>query len=655
MKRREFFRSIAAISLTQSLPIAGIAAVLEEHSSGRKPIGPARGPKEIPYYGAFREAPPLAATPQGWLREMLDRQVNGLARHHAVSGYPYDTCLWAGKIAKSDHGAAWWPYEQTGYLVDGLERLGAMTGDASISAEARANITYILSHPQPDGSLGPDHIGDSNWPHAVVFRALLAEYGITRNGTILTAMRRHYMGRPADFGRGRDVCNVEEMLNIYAITGDQDLLTKARQTYINFNLQKPATSLENLCDDKVIHEHGVTYNETAKLPALLYLHTGEQAMLDATIRGYRKIDRDHMLASGLHSAEEGTRGNSPDLYHETCDISDYTWSVGYLLMATGDADWADHIEKAVFNAGLGAISKDFKAHQYFSAPNQIVAAQGIETVFDEYRTAYRPGHKTECCSGNVHRFLPNYAMRQWFVTPQGGIVAALYGPSKFTTKVNGIPVTIEQDTEYPFSETIQFTIRSPKPVTFPLHVRIPGWTLEPTLAVNGKQWHGLCTPGSFETIFRTFQNGDVIALQLPMPVRARYWSGNGVSIERGPLVYALKIQEDAKPVQGFKTTPEFPAWDIRPASAWNYGLVLKGYDLASQIQVNKRVITGFPWNVGNSPIELKVPAMKINNWVLPEKTNPKLPENPQGAEPVELVTLVPYGTTRIRLTVFPLL
>ena len=324
-------------------------------------------------------------------------------------------------------------------------------------------------------------------------------------------------------------------------------------------------------------------------------------------------------------------------------------------MATGDAGWADHIEKTVFNAGLGAITKDFKAHQYFSTPNQIVAAQGIVTEFDDYRTAYRPGHTTECCSGNVHRFLPNYALRQWFITPQGGIVAALYGPSKFRTRVGAVPVTIEQETDYPFSETIQFTIRSPRPVTFPLHVRIPGWTLDSTLTVNGKPWPGLCTPGSFRNHIPDLpewrRNCASVAHACTRPV----WSGNGVSIERGPLVYALKIQEDAKPVQGFKTTPEFPAWDIRPASPWNYGLVLKGYDLARQIRVNKRAVTGFPWDAGNSPIELAAPAMRIAEWVLPDKRNPKLPENPQGSGLVESVTLVPYGATRIRLTVFPLL
>jgi hypothetical protein len=648
MQRRDLIKSIISVSLANSLSMARATKSLVSSETASS---------IVPYHGVFRETPPLAVSPQGWIREMLERQVNGLASHHAASGYPFDTCMWTGVIPTggNGHGQVWWPYEQTGYIIDGLERLGLLTRNESVSATAHTNIDYILAHPRPGGELGPGHIGPGNWPHAVVFRALLAEYSVTQNPTILQAMRRHYLAQPANYGQGRDVCNVEEMLTLYALTGDTAMLSKARQAYENFNAQKSATCLERLSDNAIITEHGVTFNETSKLPALLYLYTGDTAMLDATLNGYRKIDRDHMLADGLHSAEERTLGNSPDLYHETCDISDYTWSVGYLLMATGDATWGDHIEKTVFNAGLGAISKDFKAHQYYSSPNQVVAAEGIVTDFDVYRTAYRPGHTTECCSGNVHRFLPNYVLRQWMTTPQGGIVAALYGPSKFSTTIHRTPVSIDQETTYPFSETIRFTVRTPHPVAFPLHLRIPAWTLGPSLAINGKAWNGLCTPGTFETINRTFNNGDRIELHLPMPLRAHYWNDNGVSIERGPLVYSLKIKEDAKAVQGFKTTPNFPAWDIHPASPWNYGLALKSFDIAQQIKVLQRNVSGFPWDIDNSPVELQAPAMKIPTWTLPENTNPKLPENPQGSGQIETVTLVPYGSTRIRLTVFPLL
>jgi hypothetical protein len=644
MERREF------IKLSASALAAG--------SFGRRSLAltPHAATGDAAYFGIFRESAPQATKPVGWMREMLTRQVNGLARHHAVSGYPFDTCLWAGRIASRPHGEPWWPYEQTGYLLDGLERLGLVMEDSALLSEPRANIQYVLANAAADGTLGPTHIGPINWPHAVFFRALLAEQSATGSPAILAALSRHYKSRPADYGRGyRDCANIEEMIRLYGETGDPEMLALATRTYANFDQTHPQTDFAHLTGDAPCKEHGVTFNETAKLPALLYLATGDRAMLDASLNAYHKVDRDDMMASGLHSAEENLLGNDPALFHETCNVSDYSWSVGYLLMATGDAAWADHIEKTTFNAGLGSITKDFKAHQYFSSPNQVVARHGIVSKYNVNRVAYRPGHDTECCSGNVHRFLPNYVLRQWMRTAQGGVVAALYGASVYRTTIHGVPVTIEQETAYPFSGEITLRVRSPRPVAFPLHVRIPGWTERAAISVNGRTWAGLCEPATFETINRTFTNGDTVHLSFPMPVRMRMWGAGAASIERGPLVYSLKIDEAATPVFGEKTAPDFPAWDILPASPWNYGLLLKPLDLASQVEVVERKSVGFAWETGNSPVELRVPARRISGWKLPEKTIPSLPEKPVGDGEVETVTLVPYGSTRIRLTVFPLL
>ena len=66
-------------------------------------------------------------------------------------------------------------------------------------------------------------------------------------------------------------------------------------------------------------------------------------------------------------------GNDVYVSHETCDIVDFTWTLSHYLMVTGQAEWADKIEKAIYNAGLGAITKDFKSLQYFSSPNQFIA------------------------------------------------------------------------------------------------------------------------------------------------------------------------------------------------------------------------------------------------------------------------------------------
>lgn len=619
------------------------------------------GAMPVEYHGVFVEASPSECSPGGWVKEMLGRQVSGLAKNHAVSGYPYDSCLWTGIIPKggtNESWKPWWPYEQTGYLVDGLERLGIVTGDASVRAEAEANVRYILEHPAADGTLGPTHIGPTNWPEAVVFRALIASYEAAPNPAIPEALRRHYLGRSADYGKGRDAVNVETMLWTYSKTGDEKLLAIAKRTYNNFNLNKPASGLAALAGEGKVVEHGVTFNETAKLPAMLYMYTGDKSLLEATVNAYRKVDRDHMTASGMHTAEEKLDGKDPWRYTETCDVTDYTWSVGYLLMASGDATWADHIEKAVFNAGMGSITKDFKSHQYFSSPNQVVVTHGICKRYSADRLAYRPGHEVECCTGNVQRFLPNYALRQWMRTPTGGIVAAMYGPGKIATKVGDSAVTIEEETRYPFEGNVTFVVHTDKAVEFPLVMRIPGWSSGAGVKVNGEALSNVTGPGTFMTVKRVFKEGDKVELTLPMRVKVAKGEEGTASVERGPLVYSLKIQAKAVAVSGVKTSAAFPAWDITPASAWNYALDLGAEGDGASIQVVEKPGvggSGLPWDSGISPVELKARARRISNWGLAKDgANPGFPKEAVVTGEAEDVTLVPYGETTLRLTVFPL-
>lgn len=85
-------------------------------------------------YGELREAQLNRIHPDGWLRQWMERQRDGLGLHHAESGYPFNTCLWADKIPKRKDkgGEAWWPYEQTAYLVDGLTRTAILLGGVTL-------------------------------------------------------------------------------------------------------------------------------------------------------------------------------------------------------------------------------------------------------------------------------------------------------------------------------------------------------------------------------------------------------------------------------------------------------------------------------------------------------------------------------------------
>ena len=620
-------------------------------------------------YDRFTEISITGCQPAGWIKTFLNRQESGLTGHPEVLSYPYNSCLWAGNIERVDeqHGDNWWRYEQTAYYSDGLLRLGYLLNNQVFIQRGRDGIAYTLKHPQKNGRLGPGLFA-SQWPIAVYFRVLQAEYLATGDPKIIEALHTHYLSyTPQQIGTfKRAIVNIEGALWTYGKTNDPKLLQLAEEAYalggFELTLQKCLSP-----DSNVIH--GVTYMEMAKLPAILYTYTGKQVYLDAALNAFYKLDRDHMLPDGVPSSNEFLAGKDPLNSHETCDVTDYTWALGYLLMATGDARWADRIEKAVFNAGPGSVSKDFKNLQYFSSVNQVIATgESNQNTFKHGSTwmAYWPCHETECCAGNVHRFMPNYAARMWMQDRSGGLVAALYGPSTGKLPLfNGKgELRVTEATDYPFTNQISFRFETPMPVAVPFSFRIPGWCTAPVVTINGKKYEGRLTPGSFVTITRTFKNNDEIVVQLPMKVTVAPWGNYGVTVERGPLLFAYPVPErvtvDTATYAnlGSKRSVDtaFPALDIRPAGSWNYSLVVRGKLVPQKIEVKLTAVKGYPLDPGASPVVIRVPAKQLPGWVLEqERFTPALPAAGSftTAAKEEMISLVPYGSTRLRLAVFP--
>lgn len=646
-------------------------------------------------YSKFKEESLSVIRPAGWLETYLKKQRDGLTGHLEVAGYPFDRMGWGAQenvpSKEAFIAASWWPYEQTGYWIDGMIRCGYLLDDETLIRKANRNLDYVLSHQDPDGYLGPACIKEpknrNRWAHAVFFRAFMARYSATGEENIVTALQKHYLSGTSPHSEQREVCNIEEMLWTYGQTGERALLAEAVRTYEQYNrkYRENDTSIATMQSEKKSTEHGVTFNEIAKLGAVLYIYTGNEEYLDATKHAYEKLDRDQMLIDGVCSSSEFLRGKDPLDSHETCDIADYTWSMGYLLMATGEARYADKIEYACFNAAPGAVRSDFKGLQYFSCPNQVIA--DAHSNHNRYHRgskwmSYRPNPGTECCPGQVNRIMPNYVSRMWMRAEDNGIAAVLYGPSGFDTVIGDHHVEITEETGYPFSEDIDFIIHMEKPTRFALVLRIPAWCEKAQVSINGRKEAGLLGSGTFVRLDRTFEDQDRITLKLPMHFEISRWPHHGVGLRRGPLVYAQKIEERWEIDQTEKNATEaFPAWNLYPASAWNYGLHLAPQDLDSQIQIMGKEATDEPWSIHSSPIEIKVPAKRIDGWTLDRsasvvtQTNdaegnftdkeimgdftmtPQLPDEELREKskdnPVEYITLVPYGCTKLRISIFP--
>lgn len=644
----------------------------------------------------FTELSIRTIRPAGWIRRWLELQKHGLTGHLEVAGYPFDTKLWACPAIPFRTGVAWWPYEQTAYWVDGFTRCGILLDDPDLIDKARAQVDYVLAHADASGYLGPASCKEptpaGRWSHQIFFRALIAWFSATGDKRIVKALERHYLGHSFDYSGHRDICNIEIMCWVASQTGSTKLVAMAEQAWEKYQVTGEDDDLmlrsAELAADRPSTSHGVTFLETLKQSAILYMMTGKKMYLRDAINGMRKVDTYHMLADGAPSSTEAFRGQTSLDAHETCDIADYTWTAGYLLFATGDAGYADNIERAVFNAHPGAVTKDFSALQYFSGVNQAIAAHNSNHTLAATGgqwMSYRPKPGTECCTGEVHRIMPNYVSRMW-MERDGDPAAVLYGPSVHTFERDDSTVTIAEETSYPFAEQIDFSVNTAKPVRFALWVRVPGWCVGATFSVNGKAIAVKARPGTFVPVRREWRQGDRLHVELPMSVALRDWPDGGVTVERGPLLFVL-------PVAGKRTVDErdenqskrFPAWDMHPASPWNYALAIDRRALSKQVRVEFAPMTNEPFS--NPPIRLIVPARTVRGWKLARRKRmpsvggrlidaarnkwqlfetvakgdflvmEPLPA-PEGlrarlGRDIEYITLVPHGCTLLRVGMFP--
>jgi hypothetical protein len=267
-----------------------------------------------------------------------------------------------------------------------------------------------------------------------------------------------------------------------------------------------------------------------------------------------------------------------------------------------------------------------------------------------------------CCTANLHQGWPKFAAHLWMSTPTGGIAAVAYAPSSARIEVRGIPVRVALETEYPFREMLKLTVTTEKAVRFPLFLRVPAWAEGGTVRVDGGSAKRL-KPGTFHAVQREWKGAVDVQIVFPMKINATRRYNGAIALERGPLVYSLKLGENWTRVNADKPHRDLPHGDfeVRPTTPWNYGLVADGTSVAG-LAFEERPVGARPFSPDGAGMVATAKGRKIPNWKLSrgwagEMSPPDLkwadPSRVITEEPIEEVTLIPYGCTNIRIGEFP--
>ncbi|MBI0383839.1 glycoside hydrolase family 127 protein, partial [Streptomyces albiflaviniger] len=288
-------------------------------------------------------------------------------------------------------------------------------------------------------------------------------------------------------------------------------------------------------------------------PAQYAQLTGSAELKQATYRAYASVlDAYGQFPGGGFAGDENYRPGfgDPRQGFETCGIVEFMASHELLTRITGDPVWADRCEDLAFNMLPAALDPQGTGTHYITSANSIdldnaVKSQGqFQNGFA--MQSYQPGvDQYRCCPHNYGMGWPYFSEELWLATPDKGLAASLYAACEVTAKVaGGTTVTVTEDTDYPFDETVTLTLSTPGKVAFPLHLRVPGWCENPRIEVNGRAVAARGGP-AFVRVDRSWADGDVVTIRLPQRTTLRTWPAHhgAVSVDHGPLTYSLRIGE----------------------------------------------------------------------------------------------------------------
>ncbi len=660
-------------------------------SSGKLPdLKTKKADPVVPF--ALERYPASCFEPQGRWKKSLRVIADSWIKRAAETEHPVYYCfLWEKDWSKGDFAS---PHYAV-YVGGAYVRLSNFLPDSKLAQKYRSDwLPNLLDSQLENGYIGGGltdgviTIGktDSQIPRYellsvdLILEFLLREYEHTGSPEVLQAAvdlknftleefinPQDYNAKLMETPAHQAICR--SLTDIYRYTGDEEILD-ALKHYID----RQKNLLKGTFSKTRPHIHAVCYSYMLQAPLTMYHYTGDTELLETAMEGFENVSDFAMQTTGTLTGCEITLQKGCRKYTEHCAACEWKNACTRFLKSRGDVRFADIAERCMHNAYFGSKSPDGLSLTYYHTLNQLFATDWTGQYLRDFEPSdifngdYNMDHSPRCCNCITSKAFAQFIENSILKTPEGEITFVFYGPGTFRTELSRAGrVTVKQDTDYPYEDEINFRISLEKSADFPLRFRIPFWTRKVKMKINGETVNQKLTPGEFARIQRTWNNGDKIQLLFDFPITLEWdhspAAGKGAAVVRGPLVYSLPVKAEWNYTGESPPSPENmkESWNVimKEGQKWNVALEIDTENPEKSLKAVKLPVPkgSLPWQ--NSPVGLKVKARLLPDWKLDRiSNNPRTPAIPEKIEPQGKpfeVTLVPFGFTRLRMTVLPVI
>lgn len=503
----------------------------------------------------------------------------------------------AAGLKEGEHRGMFWHDGDFYKWLEAATYVYARNGDEALIGEVDEHITIIAQAQEPDGylqtqvQLRPEVDRYENRKYHEMYNtghlliAACTHHKVTGRRNFLDVAVRHadllctiFKPETKQFGRfGFNQTQIMGLVELYRSTRDRKYLDLAER-FINrrgtFAVEHHPTTAGYPIGDMVQERTPLREADEAVGHAVLalyyyagaadvYAETGEQALVDALDRLWANVTERKMYVTGaVGQTHYGASTNRDKIeegfidaymlpnmtaYNETCaNLCNAMFSYR-MLGIHGEAKYADVIELVLYNSGLSGISTSGKEYFYANPLRMIEGARNYNDHENATETPERePYLACFCCPPNLVRTVAKVSGWAYSLTEKG-IAVNLYGGNELRTHLaEGGEIALKQETRYPWEGCVRLSVEKTRSAPWELRLRIPGWAAGAKVMVNGKPVDSEVRPGSYLSLTKNWQAGDVVALDFPLEVQLLEGHPrieevrNQVAIKRGPVVYCIE-------------------------------------------------------------------------------------------------------------------